>query len=139
MLMDRGKVCLSLRFGTGFEDGNLGLVAGHLEANETLAQGMLREAREEIGIDITPADLRLVHIMHHRSDSDRLAVFFKCQIWQGSPRNLEPHKCGGIRWVTLDTLDQVDNIVGYVRSALHYIRDGIPYSEHGGWGCSIPM
>src|SRR3989344_4788840 len=45
-----GKILLSRRFQTGWEDGNYGLPAGHGEDGETMREGVRREAREEIGI-----------------------------------------------------------------------------------------
>ncbi|WP_449434433.1 NUDIX hydrolase [Pseudomonas putida] len=136
VLREGRNVLLSLRSGTGFADGNYGLVAGHLEADETLVQGMCREAREEIGIEIAEQELLLFHVMHNRSTNDRLAFFFECRKWAGEPINREPEKCAELRWVALDALASIENQVAYVRSALRHIDDGVMYSSFGGWhGC----
>lgn len=133
LLVDGPLACFSLRAGTGFEDGKFSLVAGHLEANETLSQGMQREAREEIGIEIASEDLLLVHTMHNRSNSDRIAFFFRCTTWAGTPTNQEPNKCAELRWMDLGKLHEIDNVVDYIRFALQHVAKGIPYSEFGGW------
>jgi ADP-ribose pyrophosphatase YjhB (NUDIX family) len=51
------KILLLRRCNTGYEDGNYGLVAGHLDAHESLTQAAIREAKEESGVDINPEDL----------------------------------------------------------------------------------
>ena len=55
VLLKEGRILLSLRQNTGYEDGRYGLVSGHLEEGESITQGMKREVKEEIGI--TPTHL----------------------------------------------------------------------------------
>ena len=53
LILERdGKILLGRRCNTGFLDGHYGLAAGHAEAYETFREAMVREAKEEIGIDI---------------------------------------------------------------------------------------
>ena len=63
-LIKDGKILLSRRFNTGYEDGKYGLPAGHGEYGETMREGTAREAREEIGIDIDPKDLEFILTQH---------------------------------------------------------------------------
>ena len=72
------KILLMRRFNTGYEDGNYGLAAGHLDGDETLRAGMVREAKEEIGIDVLENDLEIEHISHRVSNDDR--VYFDVYI-----------------------------------------------------------
>src|SRR5262249_2306837 len=77
-----------------------------------------REAREETGITIDPADLEFVHLCHH-TDPDgqaRLGVFFAARQWAGEPFNAEPHRCAEISWHDLGRLPA--DIVSYVRTGL---------------------
>src|ERR1700728_2330663 len=89
-----GKVLLLRRANTGFADGCWSVPGGCLDAGETLPQAAAREAREEIGVIIDPADLAFTHLCHH-ADPDgqaRVGVFFAARRWDGEPVNAEPGK-----------------------------------------------
>ncbi|HEC35073.1 MAG TPA: NUDIX domain-containing protein, partial [Anaerolineae bacterium] len=74
-LVRDGKVLLLRRFNTGYEDGKYSVIAGHLDGNEEIKTAMIREAREEAGIEIAPQDLQVVGVMHRRSDDERIDFF----------------------------------------------------------------
>lgn len=126
---EHGRVLLGERQNTGWADGQLGLPSGHLEDGESATAGAAREAEEEIGVLIKTGDLRLVHVMHHRTDSGRAALFFEARDWSGEVTNMEPGKCAG--WAFHDPADLPDNVVPYIGEALHQIAAGERYSEQG--------
>lgn len=69
----RGQEILLLRrYNTGYEDGNYSVPAGHLDGNEEVKAAAIREAKEECGIDLAPADLSLAGVMHRRSFDERI-------------------------------------------------------------------
>jgi 8-oxo-dGTP diphosphatase len=123
------RVLLLRRFQTGYEDGNYGLVAGHLEAGESAAQGILREAREEAGLDLRPEDIELVHVVHRSARDGCMGLFFRCRRWRGEPLNAEPHKCDDLSWFAYDGLPA--NTIPYIREALTLARVGVGYSDEG--------
>ena len=130
------RVLLMRRAGTGYKDGEWGLPAGHFDGDEAGTMAMVREAREEIGIKIDPAKLKLVHLMHRNGldggdgkENERIDLFFTLQEWTGEPTNCEPHKCDALQWFPLDALPA--KTIDYMREALESYRDGIIYSERG--------
>jgi len=129
-LIKDNKILLQRRFQTGFEDGNYGVPAGHLDGNETAREGCAREIKEEIGVDIKPIDLELAHIMHRKADQDeRIDFFFYTNNYTGEITNCEPDKCDDLSWFDLDELPT--NIVGYVAIALEKYKQANHYSEFG--------
>jgi 8-oxo-dGTP diphosphatase len=126
---DQGGVLLGQRQNTGWADGQLGLPSGHLEEAESATVGMAREAHEEIGVLVKTDDLRLVHILHHHTNSGRIALFFEAADWSGEITNTEPDKCAG--WSFVNPTDPPAQIVPYIAHALRRIRAGEIYSERG--------
>lgn len=130
ILIKDDKILLLRRFNTGYEDGNYSVAAGHLEGNETFIQAMVREAKEEAGIDIKPEDLEVVHVMHRKvGNEERIDFFIRANKWEGDPKIMEPHKCDDLSWFELDNLPK--NIIPYVKQAIKNIKSKIFYSEYG--------
>lgn len=126
---EHGCVLLGERCNTGWADGQFGLPSGHLEDGESATAGAVREAEEEIGVLIKVDDLQLVHVMHHYTDSGRVAFFFEAYTWSGDVINQEPDKC--IAWTFVDVNQFPNNVVPYVASALEHCAAGTLYSERG--------
>ena len=130
VLTRNGRILLLRRSNTGYGYGKYSLVAGHLDGGESLTQAMVREAKEEAGVEIHRADLQVVHVMHRKApDSDRIDVFMKAASWHNEPRVMELDKCDGMGWFPLKDLP--GNTIPYVRQAIDMIQAGEPYSEHG--------
>jgi 8-oxo-dGTP diphosphatase len=123
------QVLLLRRFNTGYEDGNYSVVAGHVEAGETVTQAAIREAREEIGIVIDPPYLKIVHVMHRKSNDERIDFFVVIEQWTGEITNHEPQKCDEVAWFPLHQLPV--NTIPYVKNALENYSHGKLYSEFG--------
>ena len=114
-----GQLLMLLRQNTGYMDGHWGLVAGHVDAGETFREAMAREAFEEAGLRLVPDQLRLAHIMHRKSDSERVSLFFTSDSITGEPQNMEPEKCAALIWQPRATLP--DTTIPYIRAALDNI------------------
>jgi 8-oxo-dGTP diphosphatase len=127
-LVDGDRVLLQLRANTGYYDEYWAAsAAGHVEAGETVFAAAVREASEELGIGITPADLDPLTAMHRTAPTglavdQRVDFFFTCRRWNGSPVLQEP-KAAELRWFDLDALPH--NVVHHERFVLDGCRDGM--------------
>lgn len=126
-----GLILLAERSGTGYADGLLNVPSGKVDPGESALDAAVREAREEVAVDLDPAALRTVHVMHFRNPQGhpRVGWFFAVSQWTGEPVNAEPHKCAGLSWHRPDDLPPTTvpyNALGIT----HYLK-GEPFSLHG--------
>lgn len=126
---EQGQVLFGRRANTGYADGAYHPPSGHLEADESVVDALIREAAEEIGVQIAPGDIEFVHVMHNSSSGGRVAFFFRATQWQGVPTNLEPDKCDALEWFALDSLP--GEMIPYCREALDRIGSGENISMYG--------
>ena len=126
-----GMILLLERSGTGYADGQLCPPSGHLEDGESVARCAVREAAEETGVGIDPADLVFTHVVHHRNPEGqgRIGIFFTATRWAGEPVNREPHKCAGLQWA--DPARPPANTVPYTAAALAAITRREAFSLDG--------
>jgi ADP-ribose pyrophosphatase YjhB (NUDIX family) len=131
ILERKSEILLLERQGTGYCDGMLHLPSGHLDEGETANDGAAREACEEVGIRIDPADLRLAAVVHHRQRADlaRVGMFFATSRWDGEPFNAEPDKCSKLVWCDPSVLPS--NTIGYPAAGIRSYLTGTPFSIHG--------
>jgi ADP-ribose pyrophosphatase YjhB (NUDIX family) len=128
LILRRGEqILLGQRQNTGFADGSWHLPSGHTEDGESATTALVREASEQIGVGLDPAEVRFVHLMHHRTDSGRLALFFEATRWDGEPDNREPDKCARWDWFTLTDLPA--DMIPYTAQALTHYTKGEVYAE----------
>lgn len=128
-LIRDNKVLLLRRFNTGYEDGHYSVPAGHIDGGESIKSAAIREAEEECGIRIMPADLEVAGVMHRRSQDERIDFFLMATRWDGMVTNAEPHKCDDLSWYALSHLP--DKVIPYVKHALDNCRQGNWFMEYG--------
>ena len=101
------------------------LPGGHLESNEDLFDAMIREAKEELGIEIEKEDMQIIHIYHHY-EKDLVKFVFKVKKFKNKIQNLEPEKCKELKWIEIENLP--DNTLSGIRRELEYIKAKKSYS-----------
>lgn len=135
VLIKDNKILLQRRFNTGYEDGKYSFVAGHVDKGETFIQALIREVKEEAGINLLPEDLDAVHVMIRNSrtvdqaNNERIDVFFTARKWTGKIENKEPDKCDDLSWFGLDNMP--DNLIPYIKETIKNIENKVIYSEFG--------
>jgi 8-oxo-dGTP pyrophosphatase MutT (NUDIX family) len=127
LLKQNNKVLLQLRKNTSYCDGMWSFVSGHVEDGESATEAMIREAYEEIGIELLPSQLKVVHVMHRKTNRLNVDLFFECPSWQGAVKNREPDKCEKLEFFSLDSFPP--HVIDCTASALQCILKGIFYSE----------
>ena len=129
-LLDRdSRVLLLRRCNTDYQNGNYCVVAGHVEADEEIISAAIREAKEEVGVEIQRDDLHVVGVMHRRSDHERVSFFLTASAWTGDIVNAEPNLCDDLSWHSLDSLPS--NTIPYLKRALGNYQDGTFFDEFG--------
>lgn len=76
ILIDKESVLLLRRVGTGWRDGQYGLVGGCLDPNESVTKAVIREAHEEANIILKPEWLTMASVMHHKSEKHLKQLIF---------------------------------------------------------------
>lgn len=129
-LVRNTEILLLRRYNTGWGDGSYSVPAGHVDGDEKVSDAMMREAKEEIGIEIQTNDLQFAHVMHRKQPyRETIEFFFSATQWQGEPTNKEPHKCDDLRWFSMEQLPE--NTVSYVEAAIEHYRRNVFFSEFG--------
>jgi ADP-ribose pyrophosphatase YjhB (NUDIX family) len=131
LILRRGDhVMLARRAGNLFGAGQYSLVAGHVDGGETATAAVVREAREEVDIDVDERDLRCVHVMHRDSDvGEWFDLFFTCERWRNEPRIAEPDLCDDLLWRPVGDLPA--NTLPWIRRVLERWRRGEFFTAWG--------
>ena len=127
-----GKYLLQRRFQTGWRDGYFTFVGGHADGNESLKEALVRELKEEIGIEVKAKDLEFMHLMHISpkvATAEFLYNVFYVRSYVGEPKICEPDKSDGLEWFSWDNLPE--NMIPIVKKAWELARSGTYYSEYG--------
>lgn len=126
------QVLLAKRANTGFKDGFFALPGGKHDGHETLTQGVVREAEEELGIICHAEDIvfrGLIHAHLHEPDMELIYVIFEIMQFEGDLINNEPHKCAEISFFPVDQLPEKMTEVS--RRCVNNTVAGITFDEVG--------
>lgn len=117
VLDHEGRILLQLRKKPP-EANHWSIPGGRVEYMETIEDAIVRELREELGIDTRIVDLLCVtnHIVQ-ADDAHWVSPAFLVQILDGEAANREPHSTKEIRWFSISELPP--NLTVTTRSALN--------------------
>ena len=125
-VQDHGKLLLLKQ--TKPNGGNYSLVGGTIERSEFAIETLIRESREEAGIELSEDDLELVHVLHKRSKKrHRIVLYFRAYHYGGEPESKELQKFENVEWWSLKALPR--NLTGTVRHVLKAYNAGLIYSH----------
>lgn len=125
------KLAFVLRENTGWMDGYYSLPSGKIEKAESFLTGAVREAHEEVGVTIEPANLQPLLTVHRNANdvTEWIDIYFEATSWTGEPYNAEPEKHRELTW--LDPKDLPESVIPSIRQALEQIAAGSIYTELG--------
>ena len=137
-LLHDDRLLLLRRCNTDYENGNYSVIAGGVEADEEVAAAAIREASEEVGIDVRPADIDVVGVMHRKGADGVVSVvfFLTARVWSGEIVNAEPWNHDDVSWHSINDLSK--NMIAYVRTAFTNYRQRRFYG-HVGWDGTMPV
>lgn len=84
------------------EVGFWGFPGGALEFGETIEEAIIREVKEELGVEIKP--LKKLPPVNHRIPHEKqhwMAVPYVCHLVSGKPKIKEPDKISKMRWFSI--------------------------------------
>lgn len=108
VLLRDGKALISKRGSEPFKD-RFDVPGGFLEPGEEAIEGLKREIKEELGVEIATSIADCLQIEPHRYGPDgdwTLAIGFKGSIAKGEPSPSDD--VAAIEWVGLSELDSID-------------------------------
>lgn len=107
MIVSGGRALITKR-GRDPEKGRYDVPGGFLQAGEDVLDGLRREIKEELGVEIEVDFGDFVHAIPHEygDEGDHvLAMGFLARLASGEPRPADDVE--EIRWVSLDELDEI--------------------------------
>lgn len=128
LLNDKGQVLLQKRCNTGYMDGKYGLVAGHLEKDESLVDGIIREAKEEIDAILDKNNIEFVCMIRRGDNCDYVNTYFKYINYNKEIQRNELEKCLELKWFDIDKLP--DNIIPNDKRAINNMNKKMYLDEY---------
>lgn len=112
ILMNENRILLQKRKGSKLWPGYYALPAGHIDEGETQYDALVREAKEELDIEIDPKDITESYVVLRRNyfkiDGKELEpyidYYFEVKKYNGSPRIVEEDKCQELLWADINEL-----------------------------------
>lgn len=130
LLIDESGRVLLTRRNRAPEAGCWSIVGGKLDYQETLEECAIREAREEVGLQIALDELLCV--TNHLVPKERqhwVSPAFLGRVSAGEARNCEPEKTSEVHWFPLDRLPP--NLTITARNAIEAYRAKYPQANCG--------
>lgn len=125
---DDGQILLQRRQGTKLWPGFLALPAGHIDEGENAYEAAIREAREELGIEISLDDIVDTYVVNRKNKSlpSYYDVYFEISKYIGEIKINEPEKCSELVWVDPNNLPY--DMIDFEKEAIDNNYKGIKFS-----------
>ncbi|NBC69534.1 NUDIX hydrolase [Paenibacillus sacheonensis] len=128
--LSRTKVLMVKNVGDA-GDFRWSLPGGAVEADETLEQAAVREAKEETGLDVRVYGVVAINeCKYTKSQNHAIFYTFRAEIIGGEETLQRPDEIAEIAWIAIE---QADELMPYYPGGLHRLIAGheIPYVDEG--------
>ncbi len=95
LIFHRGKLLITQRHARSHLGGLWEFPGGKREPGETFEQCLVREIREELGVEISVGEL-FEEIRHDYPEKSVHLKFYRCTLLSGDPQPLD---CAAVRWI----------------------------------------
>lgn len=125
---NKNEILLQRRQGTKLWPGFLALPAGHIDKNENAYEAIIREAKEELGIEILVNDIIDTFVVNRRNKSlmPYYDIYFEIDNYNGKIKIMEPEKCSELVWCDINKLP--NDMIDFEKEALKNNQNGIKFS-----------
>ena len=125
---ENNEILLQRRQGTKLWSGFLALPAGHIDEGENCYDAVIREAKEELSINITTNDIKDVFVVNRRNSSlsPYFDVYFEIASYTGKIKINEPEKCSEILWCDINNLPS--DMINFEVQAIKNNQNNIKFS-----------
>ena len=114
ILINDNKILLQKRKGSKLWPGYYALPAGHIDEGETQYDALVREAKEELGIEINPNDIINNYVVLRRNFFEidgkilepYIDYYFEIKKYNGVPKIIEEDKCDELLWADINNLPE---------------------------------
>jgi 8-oxo-dGTP diphosphatase len=104
LIFRHGKLLITRRHAKSHLGGLWEFPGGKREPGETFEQCLVREIREELGVEISVGEL-FEEIHHDYPEKSVHLKFFTCQLLSGEPQPLD---CAAVKWIGKSALSAHD-------------------------------
>lgn len=125
---DKDQILLQRRSGTKLWPGFLALPAGHIDKGENAYEAAIREAKEELNINIRLDNIVDTFVVNRRNETlmPYYDIYFEINSYEGTIIINEPEKCSELVWVDINNLPE--DIIHFEKEALINNKNGIKFS-----------
>ena len=112
IIVKNDKILLQKRKGTKLWPGYYALPAGHIDEGENQYDALVREAQEELDIQINPKDILNSYVVLRRNffeidgklTEPYIDYYFEIHDYKGTPKIAEKDKCDELIWSNINEL-----------------------------------
>lgn len=125
---EKNQILLQRRQGTKLWPGFLALPAGHIDEGENAYEAVIREAREELKIEISINNIIDTFVVNRRNKSllPYYDIYFEIDNYIGKIKINEPSKCLELVWSDINNLPE--DMIDFEIEAIKNNQKGVKFS-----------